>query len=343
MNASCPLFRPRSIESRSESCSDESDDDAEARRFTLRLIKDTIPRYLVYRSVIVAVDAAMHALETPEDRKKIDKSPVADSWYQTKKLAHERLLIKWSAAKKAPKDNLKRCTGCGTTLYCSKECQVSGWKKSHKAECKLKKEELRVLQDDAIRKEDRLFHHHLAIRDARHNMPRLHSIAARDFPGVPKANLGMSIDYTVVPPTYSVFALDKHDLSKDIKPGTSRVTEARSESILEKAQMSGGKTTLIESKICVGEGCSIVMTLTAQSVWESAERWEEEEWRWHQNEGGDENTMPTSVDEIDLMMARNAIRGFLQAHGSRYTSVSIVSVVLTFGRQNLRRDGSDIC
>ncbi|TFY60692.1 hypothetical protein EVG20_g7327 [Dentipellis fragilis] len=303
--------------------------DAEAREFILALVSDTLPRYLVYRSVILVVDNAMQKLETPEARAKIEKSPVRDSWYKTRKLAAERLMIKWShdtvkteaahcdyCRKQGQKETFRNCSRCHVTRYCSKECQVAGWNSGHREECRLKKEEQLVLEDDAIQKEDRLFHHHLAIRDARHHIPLLRRLAAKELPGVPLAKVGVSIDYTRVPEVYGVFALEGHDLSKEVKKDAPRVSEARSENIVEKALKSEGRASLVESKICVGEGCSVVLTLTAQPLWETNEVTRNLPGYMDDEEGWLDRTgeFDTTVDDIDIMMARNVIRSFVEKH-----------------------------
>ncbi|TFY73711.1 hypothetical protein EWM64_g10301, partial [Hericium alpestre] len=168
----------------------------------LQLIEHTIPRYLVYRSVIIAMDTALQKTEAPEDLAKVNGSPIAASWNQIQKLVLERLRIKYVSdvnrgtvfcdicRKQALKKAFKRCTGCGVVVYCSKECQTTGWKKGHKEECKLTKENHRIRQDDAICKQDRDFQHYLATYDVTRNVQHLHDIAARDFPGIPTAHLG---------------------------------------------------------------------------------------------------------------------------------------------------------
>ena len=42
---------------------------------------------------------------------------------------------------KCKKEAFKRCSKCKKVWYCSKECQVSHWKESHKAECVESKKE----------------------------------------------------------------------------------------------------------------------------------------------------------------------------------------------------------
>lgn len=71
--------------------------DSEAQEFTLSLIDDILPRYLVFRSIIQVVDTAMSRIETPENRAKIQRSPVRKSWADTKALALERLKIKFQS------------------------------------------------------------------------------------------------------------------------------------------------------------------------------------------------------------------------------------------------------
>ncbi|KAI0049148.1 hypothetical protein FA95DRAFT_1538803 [Auriscalpium vulgare] len=256
--------------------------DTEARSFTLALVSNVLPRYLVYRSVIMAVSAAMEKVDTPENRVKIERSPVKDSMYSTKLLADERKKIQFQSdvmkkelaycdhcQKYAPKDTLKKCGGCQVTLYCSKECQTQGWKKIHRSECKLKDEErIEVLQQDAFSKDDRVFLHNLAIYVARKNLLTLRRLAKRSYADIPLSKLGVRIDFTKVPPTYEVFLLSARDISKEAKPNWTPTLVARSESILEKAINSEGRNSLIESVVSVGEGTTIVVSLTARCLWD---------------------------------------------------------------------------
>eukprot|EP00984_Skeletonema_dohrnii_P003245 scaffold1075_cov100-Skeletonema_dohrnii-CCMP3373.AAC.1 len=50
---------------------------------------------------------------------------------------HEGRVVKCSFCRKDEPDDQEfgECSGCGLALYCSKECQRSDWKLSHKAEC----------------------------------------------------------------------------------------------------------------------------------------------------------------------------------------------------------------
>ncbi|KAI0319607.1 hypothetical protein OF83DRAFT_1054763 [Amylostereum chailletii] len=255
--------------------------DPEAHGFTLKLVSNVIPRYLVYRSIILAVNASMTKLETPANRRKIERSPVKKAWYTTKMLALERSMVQHQAdierrerafcdycQKGAPKDTFKRCSGCQATLYCSKECQIQGWKSGHKGECKLKDAERINLQNDTMRKDDRMFHHALTIHEAQTHVPQLRLIAEREHPSVPLLDLGVRIDYTVIPPSFSTFVLEEHDISREARPSESRTQEARGEGIVEKAIARRGRSTLIESVISHGRFNTMVMTLAAHSLWE---------------------------------------------------------------------------
>ncbi|KAI0064969.1 hypothetical protein BV25DRAFT_1914117 [Artomyces pyxidatus] len=290
--------------------------DPEARGFALELIESVIPRYLVYRSVIVAVHAATQTLESADSLTKIERSPVKDAWKSMEHLARERALIKYrsdiikkeqgycdNCHKAGPRDSLKKCSGCQVTYYCSKECQVAGWKKIHKGECVLKDQERLALKNEVINKDDRFFHHHLTIRESLRNRPRLRAMAAGKFPDLPLSEIGVSVDYTKVPHTFDVFVLKNHDISKDIRPSETRTQEARSEGIIEKARMSEGRHTLIESMVSLGESTTMVMTLTASSLWEG-----EDNEMGGLMDGGDQQWLgdepSTNMDEVDWMMAQ---------------------------------------
>ena len=117
----------------------------------------------------------------------------------------------------------------------------------------------------------------------------------------------MNIDFTVIPHQFSLFKLSGHDLSQSASPSSTRTSEARTESIIEKAQNSKGSLSLIESKIILGEGATIVLTLAAQSLWEQGS----DMWYGREDESGREPRM-TAVDEVDMMIARNVLKGYVE-------------------------------
>jgi len=143
----------------------------------------------------------------------------------------------------------------------------------------------------SIEEQDISFLSRLAVRDARHHLPLLRDIAAREHPDVLESDLGVQVDYTTVPPEFSVFLLDGHGLSRTAEPTATRWTEARLEAMVEKAQNNHGLTTLIEYIVCIGEGVRRVVGLTAQSLWE-------------EDMTGLEVKGETIVDDVDIMVAR---------------------------------------
>lgn len=68
--------------------------DEEARSFTISLIEDLLPRYLVYRSVIESVVVAMRGLDTEACRNKVARSPVKKSWERLRQIAEARMMAK---------------------------------------------------------------------------------------------------------------------------------------------------------------------------------------------------------------------------------------------------------
>ncbi|ETW82314.1 hypothetical protein HETIRDRAFT_61178 [Heterobasidion irregulare TC 32-1] len=256
--------------------------DGDVCTLVLAMLSDRLPRYFVYRSVIVAASAAMTKLDN-QHLAKIARSPLKEPWLKLKHLTEERMSIKteWSVMRKqvgycdnqGAKDTFKQCARCQTTMYCSKSCQVLGWKKGHKTECELKSLERTA---DTINRQDRVFMHHLAIRNARDNIVNLREIAARDHPGVPYAGLGVSCDYLKVPPTFGVFALENYTLERLADPTAERTLEARGLSLIAKVRASEGKYTLVESRVSRGETSTLIITISVRSLWEFDSDWEEE-------------------------------------------------------------------
>lgn len=85
--------------------------DPDDRDLIVLVIRDILPRYLVYRSVLQAVDKALAVVDVPAKRQKVLNSPVAKVWESFFNLAKERtkVCVYATAAKDYGKvcDNLK--------------------------------------------------------------------------------------------------------------------------------------------------------------------------------------------------------------------------------------------
>ncbi|TFY60694.1 hypothetical protein EVG20_g7329 [Dentipellis fragilis] len=263
--------------------------DEDVGKSILAMVGVTFPKYLLYHSVLLAIDAEMPQFDTQEYRMKIAQSPIRDAWYRMHKLAAERLIISWkyndsvmgpqimfcdNCQRPSQKDALKKCSRCHIVFYCTKECQVAGWKNGHKMACTQKTADQAKI---TLRKRDRTFIDRIAMRDACHNLPRLRHLAAEKLPEVPLAKLGVSIDYTCVPETYGVFALKSEDRS----------------------------ASYIDCLIPVGECCMTIRFVTKGSLWIEGER--------IRATGADadlagflkpSSEMDTLIDDIDTELAR---------------------------------------
>ncbi|TFY52004.1 hypothetical protein EVG20_g10745 [Dentipellis fragilis] len=214
------------------------------------MVSRMVPKYLIYRSVLLVVQSAMSRM-TQEDRAKVAASPMRDSWDFMDRLVAERLevnemvsggtrvpanvvvhcdyvrarlslpchLVHVNAVvhERALKSAFKTCSQCHAVYYCSKECQVAGWRKSHKTECQSNKQEL---TGKIMQRKDRLFLSHLLDHGLCRNQPHLRRLAAQNFPGMPLANIGVTVDYTYLPEDYSVFVTDEHNRSREGEAAT---------------------------------------------------------------------------------------------------------------------------
>jgi len=298
----------------------------------LSIFKDILPRYLVYQSVIEAVHNAMPAVVRDPRLQRIQTSIAKDVWRDFYKLALERLYVKEQGnalkgkaatcdnvkcQKIDSKNNFRQCAACLTTFYCSRECQREAWKEGdHKKMCKLKQQERVEGKLDPVSKQDTAFFHHLSSRDARRHLPQLRSLAARDFENLQLSDLIICIDYTQVPETYSLKQLTDTPGPYSRPTAGSENAEARNKALFTKAREHPGKYTLIESLISQGRTNSVVVTLLIGKFWDGdtgligSDVKIEEEKDW---DGG------AVVDEVDLMMARNALNDLLRSMGQPAT------------------------
>lgn len=82
-------------------------EDPDDRDLIVLVIRDILPQYLVYRSVLDAVEKALPAVETPASSNKVRNSLAAKPWATFHKLAKERIVVCMSAT--ALKDYGKIC------------------------------------------------------------------------------------------------------------------------------------------------------------------------------------------------------------------------------------------
>ncbi|KZV71467.1 hypothetical protein PENSPDRAFT_630153 [Peniophora sp. CONT] len=242
--------------------------------FLKKLIGDIIPRYLVYRSVIMTVIPAMDKIDAnPVYVARIRSSSFRDAWEGTKRLAKERWQVKdHSDALKNEKDTcdncharkprteFRKCSSCHVALYCSKDCQVTAWKTKHKKECMSRNEERASADRSALKKQDRVFLQHLATHDAVKNLLELRRIANRDFPTVQHSQLGIKIDFSHYPPKYGVFRPESYETRSS---GDARV--------VAKAIAGQGRYTLVQTIISAGRSNSLGHVLSAGSIWDAGD------------------------------------------------------------------------
>ncbi|KAJ7349604.1 hypothetical protein DFH08DRAFT_958581 [Mycena albidolilacea] len=91
------------------------------------------------------------------------------------------------------------------------ECQTLAWKQGrHKTMCKMKQ-----CERPAISKSDTVFFRHLSISDTWHHLPLLRRLACSMYPALRSCELLIRIDYTAVPPAYSVVPLAETERRKE--------------------------------------------------------------------------------------------------------------------------------
>ncbi|KAJ7490685.1 hypothetical protein FB451DRAFT_1079464 [Mycena latifolia] len=301
--------------------------DEEDRDMVCSLLHTTLPKYLVYRSVVQAVDDGMRRLGALQ-QKRVSVSVAKKVWADFRRLAEERAMVVLHAVavkgKAATCDNVKcqkvdakntfrKCGACSTTLYCSKECQGVAWKEGgHKDMCKLKQRERLEGKSQAISKSDSAFFHHLATRDARHHLPLLRRLARAEHPALRLCELIMRVDYTAVPPTYSVLPLADAG-GHDAPAQGSGNAEARTDALIERARADPDRFGLIQSRVANGAAVQEVLSVVAGNFWEDGDdKGEDSLGEELEDEGRD-----TRVDDVDFMMARRALNGFLVSRGEK--------------------------
>ncbi|KZP20988.1 hypothetical protein FIBSPDRAFT_741512 [Athelia psychrophila] len=235
--------------------------------FILVIIELIVPRYLVYRTVINNVHAALAIAQASPYIASVFRGPAKDAWEAFVRLAEDRkaferhsmplqvLLIVCDNAKclkTAPKAQFRQCSACMNTNYCSRECQTIAWKEGdHKTMCKLKKQE-RIENKTSISKTDAFFINKLSFRDTLRNLDHIKTKAASTYPGMPLYALIVKIDYTCYPEIYAVSPLAGYQRGVTQEP--------RHAALLDRVREDPRQWTVVEAMVAHGEGGRLLMS-----------------------------------------------------------------------------------
>ncbi|KAH6912812.1 hypothetical protein BKA70DRAFT_1265084 [Coprinopsis sp. MPI-PUGE-AT-0042] len=258
------------------------------RKLITRIVDEILPAYLVYRSVIEAVDSSIRALKLDDSPRKdrVLRTDAREGWERFVKLARERRLATLQAKTRKgravlcdniacqridEKNTFRKCAACQTTLYCSRECQTQAWKEGgHKNMCILKQQERLEGKAQSISKSDHAFFHHLAPYEARRELFMLRELAKSSHPDIKLTELVIYIDFTVVPAKFSIFPLEDYE---KCSPATdaSVNAEARHDALVERARENPTRFTIIQSKLANGEAYQMSTTLVGGRFWKDGE------------------------------------------------------------------------
>ncbi|KAK7031966.1 hypothetical protein R3P38DRAFT_2926288 [Favolaschia claudopus] len=186
-----------------------------SRECVQHILGDTLPKHLVYLSVVKLLDREMHDIDAEMLKVGVERSWLDRDWRSLQhvlicrrsvaKLAQEdKGAAKISCDSKkcgkiAPKKELQRCGGCLSVYYCSKECQREAWS-NHRALCRLRTEDLASRTEERntiFSKLDGQFLRELISSDANLHLGHLQALAKRKFPHEKQGEyFALCLDYT---------------------------------------------------------------------------------------------------------------------------------------------------
>ncbi|KAH8118612.1 hypothetical protein DFH11DRAFT_1568335 [Phellopilus nigrolimitatus] len=230
------------------------------------VLTDFLPRICMLYSKTERVVKAMKDACTDEVQKRAASSPVAKEWNLFERFLFERATYKYFFDKNEDlgiksvrcgnpgcenvdsKNDFKKCSGCKSVMYCSRECQIIAWKsKGHKKECKEKK------GLEPKKQKDRDFVLYCSRRDVLRHLPGLQKLAERKLPDVAFHFVGVGIDYTTLPPTFEVFRLetlldeltfvgkDSVEAARDVYSTLKKAREGKQDALLVRITQTEGK------------------------------------------------------------------------------------------------------
>jgi hypothetical protein len=156
-------------------------------------------------------------------------------------------------------------------------------------------------------------------------------IASTKYPSLMYTALMININYTVIPPEYSVVPLAEYKAHLPLTKASAN-DEACNEALIERARDNPGNLTIIQNKIVNGQGLQLVLTVVlgafgkmdqmhGMKIWMN--------WRLHkrevdseedneddkEREDEDSEYSGRQMDEVDVIMARMILNTLLQKMG----------------------------
>ncbi|KAI0048594.1 hypothetical protein FA95DRAFT_1022703 [Auriscalpium vulgare] len=196
---------------------------AAGKKIAKTFLEDLIPCYSVYGAITTLVRESL--VRCPQDFLNTVSSPLYGSWEVFQKILMPRVTLYFaiglhkgtgsckSCRKSMPTDQIKQCSRCRTTQYCSKECQIAHWTE-HKNVCKSK-----AVIGANLKIGDQSFFPALLTREARLAALHLRGVAASQHPEVPLAELGVRVNFNKLPMSVGVFLLATGDPDADAYAG----------------------------------------------------------------------------------------------------------------------------
>ncbi|KLO15989.1 hypothetical protein SCHPADRAFT_995481 [Schizopora paradoxa] len=214
---------------------------AKANEMTVKNINDLfgafLPSQLIYMSVVSAAAEAMDRDANALAKQVVVEGRFRQVWAQFCSVLLERVVWKeifevqlnvtaladrvvCSVCSKVDGNHsFSRCARCKSAIYCSKDCQVYGWNRGHKKECKFLCE---IPEMALTRTKDDVILNALVRDDVWRHLPGLEELAKDRYPGTPFEKIGIVIDYSSVPPTFAVFRLEDDSIPDDASLSVTR-------------------------------------------------------------------------------------------------------------------------
>ncbi|KAJ7626203.1 hypothetical protein FB45DRAFT_923172 [Roridomyces roridus] len=206
------------------------------------LLRDVLPRALVYYPVIVEMKQALANVEPPSSDGEFARSGLYACWSDMKAIFELRAatITLWETegrpsplscynlecAKVLNRDKFRRCSACQTAAYCSQACQRVDWTDGHREDCRLHQEAPRAFPRAGLCHRDKLFIRMIVHMDYRRLRVLVTMEMVRFMAENPDTPLVVNFDYTRGTPDISVFPISTSNGSEILSPYLRRLARA---------------------------------------------------------------------------------------------------------------------